>query len=112
MKINKIYSSSHFFIFFSFFKYSFSLSFNILCTVYFAFASNSNSSVLILKLFRSHLHTSLKHKFGQPRLCMLTTNLPYNRLWDLLNTHPKYMSEPAKPALTEGKVHGGKNSKS
>ena len=43
------------------------------------FATNSNSSDLIFKLFRSRLHTSLKHNFGRPRLRLPTTNLPYNR---------------------------------
>ena len=72
-----------------------------MCTVdlYLAlsFASNSNSSHLIVKLFRSRLHTSLKRNFGRPRLRLPTTNSPYN--WDfgirsapILRTWPRQQS--------------------
>ena len=95
-----------------FFKVLFSLSLSLFCTVDHhlarSSASNFHSPVVIFKLFRSRLHTSLKRSFGQPRLRLPTTNSIYNM--NLLFIHPQKMTEPAKPVLIEGKAHGGKTS--
>ena len=70
------YSAPPFFIFFGFLKYYFSLYFCLLCTVDLhlvrSLTSNSHSSVLIFKLFRSRFHTSLKRNFRRPRLRLPT----------------------------------------